>query len=282
LSRYATILASPQSRTLMMGNEAIARGALEAGIKVATGYPGTPSSEILEALIEASKTLGFYAEWSVNEKVAFEIALGAAFARQRSIVTMKAPGVNIVSDPIVSAAYCGVNAGMVIVVADVPGPHTTQTEQDSRWYGKLVKLPMVEPSTIQDAKDFTKNSFELSEELNLSVILRTTTRVNHTIGEVVLGEIIEINRKLVFEKDLPRYVRASMSWNRSRHEWLLSRLSLVEDYVEKYGFNIIEGEVSTIGVIVAGAPYNYVLEVVERLKLEFLNLDFYTPYPRIS
>ncbi|MEM4224717.1 MAG: thiamine pyrophosphate-binding protein, partial [Desulfurococcaceae archaeon] len=140
-----SILLPPGSRVALLGNEAIARGVLEAGVYVVTGYPGTPSSEVIMTLQEHSKNLDLYVEWAVNERVAFEIAYGAAISGARAMVTMKAPGLNVASDPLLSAAYSGVDGGLVVLVADDPGPHTTQTEQDSRWYAKLAKIPMISP-----------------------------------------------------------------------------------------------------------------------------------------
>ncbi|MEM4569728.1 MAG: thiamine pyrophosphate-binding protein, partial [Desulfurococcaceae archaeon] len=221
-----SLLAPPGTRLALMGNEAIARGIIEAGTKVVTGYPGTPSSEVIMALQRYSSHLvDMYVEWAVNERVAFEVAYGVAITGLRAMATMKAPGLNVASDPVLSAAYSGVDGGLVVLVADDPGPHTTQTEQDSRWYAKLAKLPMISPSSPQEAKDYTKIAFDLSEELSLPVILRTTTRVNHAVGDVVLGEVRRLNREPRFTKNPPRFVRAGMKWNLERHKWLDDQLA---------------------------------------------------------
>lgn len=280
---HERILGEPGQRVLLMGNEAIARGAIESSVKVATGYPGTPSSEVLMTLMPISSKIGMYAEWAVNEKVAFEIGLGAAFAGIRALVTMKAPGLNVASDSVVSSAYTGVNGGLVLLVADDPGPHTTQTEQDSRWYAKLIKIPMIEPSSPQEAKDYIKKSYALSEKTQLPVMFRTTTRVNHTVGDVVLGEIEVIERTPSFEFNPKRYIRASMQWNMDRHKWLLKQLELVKDIaVKELGFNKVEGD-GEYCIITSGVSYNYVLESIERLdvrdKVKIIKLELTFPIP---
>jgi len=173
----------------LMGNEAIARGFVEAGVSVVSGYPGTPSSEVIVTLHEFGADSEIYVEWAVNERVAFEIAYGAAISGARAAATMKAPGASVALDPLISSAYGGVEGGLVVLVADDPGPHTTQTEQDNRWLGPLAKLPVLSPSSPQEAKDLAVAAFDLSEELKLPVILRTTTRVNHAVGDVVLGPV---------------------------------------------------------------------------------------------
>lgn len=253
-------------KVLLMGNEAIARGAIEAGVHVVTGYPGTPSSEVIMALSQVSSEIGMKVEWFANEKVALEVALAAASAGLRSLVTMKAPGVNVAADALMSAAYCGVNGGMVILMADDPGPHTTQTEQDSRFYALMTNLPMVEPSNPQEAKDGIVWAFDLSEKLNLPVLFRTTTRVNHTSSDVVLGSVRRFDRKPVFPRDLPRYVRASMVWNLRRHIWLNERMNLAEQYANDCPLNkkIGNGKVS---IVTSGVSFSYVLECLRDLDV---------------
>ncbi len=269
----------------LMGNEAIARGVIESGTYVVTGYPGTPSSEVIMTLQEYSNDLDLYVEWAVNERVAFEIGLGASIGGARSLVTMKGPGLNVASDPLISAAYSGVDGGLIVLVADDPGPITTQTEQDSRWYGKLAKLPIITPSTPQEAKDMVVVGQNLSEELKLPVILRTTTRVNHTVAEVVTGNPIPPKRFKEFVKDQPRFVRAGMIWNLERHKWLNKQLMLAEDIVEKYGLNRVEGEGSAC-VVTEGVAYAYVKEFVSRAsedllkRLKILKLGLIHPLPK--
>ena len=254
------------SKVLLMGNEAIARGAIEAGVHVVTGYPGTPSSEVIMALSQVSREIGMNVEWFANEKVAFEVALAASSAGLRSLVTMKAPGVNVAADALMSAAYCGVNGGMVVLVADDPGPHTTQTEQDSRFYALMTNLPMIEPSNPQEAKDGIVWAFDLSEKLNLPVLFRTTTRVNHTSSDVVLGEIKRYDRKPKFPRDLPRYVRASMTWNLKRHVWLDEKVVLAEQYADVCPLNKKIGD-GNISIITSGVSFSYVLECLRNLDM---------------
>jgi len=270
--------AEKNKKLILMGNEAIARGAVEAGVWIAVGYPGTPSSEVIMTLQEYGADM--YAEWAVNEKVALEIAIGASIGGARSLVTMKGPGLNIASDPLLSAAYSGVDGGMLVLVADDPGPITTQTEQDSRWYAPLAKLPMISPSNPQEAKDFTVRGIELSEELQLPVILRTTTRVNHAVGEVILGEVREPIKYRSFSKNPERFVRAGMSWNLERHKWLNSRLREVEKLGEKYSFNIVEGDGRKC-VVTEGIGYQYVKEAAESSAedLRIVKLGLLYPFP---
>ena len=261
-------LKAPEGKRLaLMGNEAIARGAVEAGVYVVSGYPGTPSSEVIMTLQRFGKDLDMYVEWAVNEKVAFEMCLGASIGGARSLATMKAPGACIASDPILSAAYCGVDGGLLILIADDPGPITTQTEQDDRWFARLAKLPMITPSNPQEAKDFVKVGIELSEKLKLPVILRTTTRVNHTVGDVVLGSIEPPHKHVGFKRDPPRFVRAGMRWNLERHKWLNTQLRKVESLLKPYGINKVFGEGDAC-IVCEGVTYNYVADALESLGLE--------------
>src|SRR3989338_3080210 len=167
-------------KEILLGNEAIVQGALEAGVSFVSGYPGCPSAEIGQGFLDVAKEKGIYAEWSVNEKVALETAIGASFSGLKSLVNMKSFGINVCSDSLFPLAYTGTKAGMVIVVADDPSCWSSaQSEQDSRGYAYLSRIPMVEPSDVQECYDFTKLGFEISEKFNTPVILRTTTRVNH-------------------------------------------------------------------------------------------------------
>ncbi|WP_042667538.1 indolepyruvate ferredoxin oxidoreductase subunit alpha [Desulfurococcus amylolyticus] len=282
MSSLNPLKALPGTKLALMGNEAIARGAVEAGVYVVTGYPGTPSSEVIMTIQRYGGDLGIYVEWAVNERVAFEIALGAAISGARALATMKAPGLNVASDPVISAAYSGVDGGLVILVADDPGPHTTQTEQDDRWFAKLAKLPTISPSSPQEAKDYARVAFEISEELMLPVMLLTTTRVNHAVGEVILGEFKEPRRYKGFKRDPPRYVRAGMKWNLERHKWVDQQLSRVEEVTGKHGLNRVEGS-GDLCIVTGGAAYNYVVEAVESLGLSgmtrILKLGLIHPLP---
>ncbi len=278
------VLKAPEGERLaLMGNEAIARGLVEAGVSVVTGYPGTPSSEVLMTLHEFGAGGDIYVEWAVNERVAFEIAYGASIGGARAAVTMKAPGASVALDPLISSAYGGVEGGLMVLVADDPGPHTTQTEQDDRWLGFLAKLPVLSPSSPQEAKDLTVASFELSEAVKLPVILRTTTRVNHAVGDVVLGPLRPPKRVVLFRKDVPRFVRAGMAWNLERHRWLNRQLSTVEEVFEKVSAvrNTAEGSGKAC-VVTEGAAYNYVAEAVSELgaEVKIVKLALLFPPPR--
>lgn len=172
-------------RTIMSGNEAIARGAYEAGCKVASAYPGTPSTEILENL---SKYEGVYAEWAPNEKVALEVSAGASIGGARSLTTMKHVGLNVAADPLFTMAYEGVNGGFVVVTADDPGMHSSQNEQDNRFYAPHAKIAMVEPSDSQECLDYMKEAYEISEKFDTVVLFRSTTRISHSKSIVEFGE----------------------------------------------------------------------------------------------
>ena len=182
---------SPGSRVLLLGNEAIARGALEAGVAVATTYPGTPASEIGDALARVAKDAGVYFEYSTNEMVATEFAIGAATSGVRALVSMKHVGVNVAADALITFAYTGTRGGFVLVTADDPSCHSSQNEQDNRYYALLAGLPLLEPSSPQECYEMTKEAFELSERLELPVIIRTTTRISHVRGPVVVGEVVK-------------------------------------------------------------------------------------------
>lgn len=275
-----------QQNLVLMGNEAIAYGALTAGVAVASGYPGTPSSEVIDTLLEltaSGKINRPYIEWAVNERVAFEICLGASLAGARSLVTMKSPGLNVASDPLLSSAYSGVEAGMLILVADDPGPYNTQTEQDSRWYGEFAKLPVIEPSDPKEAYEYTILGYELSEKIKLPVIMRTTTRVNHTVSDVKVKEFVEPSYTPSFSKNPKRYLRAVMTWNRERHGEVLEALDKAESLAEEFRLNRVEG-LGKLGVVCSGAAYNYVLEVLEKNKLldkyRILKLGLIHPIPK--
>ncbi len=188
---------------LLSGNEAIARGAYEAGVKVACGYPGTPSTEILENIVQFKDVI--YCEWAPNEKVAFEVAAGASIAGARSIVTMKHVGLNVAADPLMTLAYTGVKGGFVVIVADDPGMHSSQNEQDSRHYARFAKVPLFEPSDSQEAKDFLKMAIEVSERFGIPAILRSSTRVSHSRSLVNLDGRCE-GPAVGFEKNPQRFV----------------------------------------------------------------------------
>ena len=195
------------TQQVVLGNEAIARGLIEAGVNVATSYPGTPSSEILPAVIAWKKKLGLdtYVEWSVNEKVAFEVALAASWAGKRAVVAMKQVGLNVASDPLLSAAYTGVVGGFVVISCDDPGPYSSQTEQDTRLFAIFAKVPVLDPATPREAQAMVKYAFELSEKYRVPVILRPAMRVSHARQNITLGEIDQTPRAAKFKKEPTRW-----------------------------------------------------------------------------
>ena len=227
-------------RALLLGNEAIARGAIEAGVKVVASYPGTPSSEIVETLLEVSTELGFYAEWSVNEKVSFELVAGAALTGVRALATMKGAGLNVVMDMFLTLPYGGTRGGLVVVVADDPGAHYSSNEQDSRIAAQWAMIPCLEPESHQEAKDMAKFAFELSERLELPIVVRTATRLSHSSGIVEFGKAETSDLEQGFNK----HWRLPYRWNvygppgpQAKHEWQLARLPLMEEAAENLAFN---------------------------------------------
>jgi len=268
---------------LLLGNEAVVRGALESGVNVATTYPGTPASEIGDTFSKIAKKAGIYFEYSVNEKVAVETAFGASISGLRSIASMKHVGLNVSSDAFVTMAYSGVKCGMVIVTADDPSCYSSQNEQDSRYYAMLANLPMLEPSTPQEAKEMTKKAFEISESLELPVFLRMTTRVSHVRENVRLGKIVKNNREGFFEKDPVRFVNVPAG-ARIGHPRLLKQMERAEELSEKSGLNRIikVGKKPKIGIITSGVSYNYTIDAVKKLGVDasILKLGIVHPLPK--
>ena len=268
-------------KVLLLGNEAIARGAVEAGISVATCYPGTPSSEIPDNFFAMHQEGGFYFEYSTNEKVALEVAAGAAISGVRTICTMKHVGMNVASDTLMTLAYLGVNAGMVIVNADDPSLFSSQNEQDNRYYARLSGLPMLEPTTAQEMKDMTVAAFDISEKLKLPVILRTTTRLNHLRGVVELGEIRKPKGNGIFKKDPFNYV-AIPAVSRKLHKVLTGKYDLALELSEKSEYNQVIGS-GKWGIATNGVSMNYVQDAVNDLgigdKVMILRLGFSYPMP---
>ena len=272
----------PGAQMLMLGNEAIARGAVEAGVAFGSTYPGTPSSEISLNLFQISKQSDLYFEYSTNEKVALEVAAGAANAGIRTICMMKHVGLNVAADPLMTLAYVGVSGGMVIISADDPFMFSSQNEQDNRYYAKLSGLPMLEPSTVAEAKEMTTYAFELSEKLQKPVLLRTTTRINHSNAFVSLGEIQKPRTKGDFVKDPFRYVTVP-AISRQLHVKLLEALSEAEEIAEASPYNADSGE-GDLGVVVNGVSLNYVQDAIKDLdqagRIKILRLGFSHPMPR--
>jgi indolepyruvate ferredoxin oxidoreductase alpha subunit len=259
-------------KVLLSGNEAVARGAYEGGVKVATAYPGTPSTEILEQI---AKYKEIYCEWSTNEKVALEVALGASYGGARALTAMKHVGLNVAADPLFSASYIGATGGLVIVSCDDPGMHSSQNEQDNRHYARSAKIPLLEPSDSQEAKDFTKLAFEISEKFDTPVLLRLTTRISHSKSVVKLGERQNIPVKGYKKDFLKRVLLPAVA--RKRHVFVEERMLELKKYAEEFPFNKIEEGKSKIGVITSGVSYQYAKEVFP--DGWFLKLSFSYPLP---
>ncbi len=274
---------NPGTQILMLGNEAIARGAVEAGVAFGATYPGTPSSEISMNLYEIAQQSDLYFEYSTNEKVALEVAAGAANAGLRTICMMKHVGLNVAADPLMTLAYVGVKGGLVVISADDPFMFSSQNEQDNRYYAKLGGLPMLEPSTVAEAKEMMVYAFELSEKLQEPVIVRTTTRINHSNAFVELGPIRAPQTKGDFTKDPFRYVPVP-AVARQLHVKLLDNLAKAEEISCTSPYNRISGEGSW-GVICNGVSYNYVQDAAQELniadKVKILRLGFSHPLPAV-
>lgn len=247
------------AKQYLLGNEAIAHACIEAGIDFASGYPGTPSSEVIDTL-RAQKKREFYIEWSVNEKVAFENALAASWCGQRSMVTMKHVGLNVAADPLLTSAYTGAKGGFVVLSADDPYAHSSQNEQDTRRYAHFAKLPCMNPSSVQEAHDMMKDAFALSEKVGLPVLFRPTTRICHSKGDVDLGEVSDEHRTGVFEKDPKQYV-VIPAHTRVLHRKLNEKQPMVRKAVMDLGYNTAEVRGET-AVVASGIAASYVQEII--------------------
>ncbi|MEN6462497.1 MAG: indolepyruvate ferredoxin oxidoreductase subunit alpha [Syntrophomonas sp.] len=260
-------------KKLMIGNEAIARGAYEAGATVATAYPGTPSTEIVSNF---ARFKDVYAEWAPNEKVAMEVAAGASIGGARTLVAMKHVGVNVAADPLYTFSYTGVTGGLVIVSADDPGMHSSQNEQDNRGYGRFAKLAVIEPSDSQEAKDYTRQAFEISEEFDTPVMLRITTRLAHSQALVEEGTRQELPVK-DYKKNPAKYVMLP-GYARTRHEEVEKRLIRLKEFSETTDLNRIEWGDKSLGIITSGVVYQYVKEVLPDVSI--LKLGMVNPLPK--
>lgn len=271
----------PGEKMMLLGNEAIARGAVEAGAAFASTYPGTPSSEISLNLFQISRQSDLYFEYSTNEKVALEVSAAAANAGVRAMCMMKHVGVNVAADVLMTLAYIGVKGGLVILTADDPFMFSSQNEQDNRYYAKLSGLPMLEPSSVAEAKEMTRYAFDLSEKLGEPVLLRTTTRINHSTGVVSLGEIREPQTRGDFTKNPFQYVCVP-AVSRKLHVRLLENMDRAEEMAAASPFNFVEGN-GTWGVICNGVSHGYVADAVKDLgigdKTRVLRLGFTHPLP---
>lgn len=260
-------------KQLMLGNAAVARGCYEAGVRVISSYPGTPSTEITENAVKYDE---IYCEWAPNEKVGAEVAIGAAIAGARAMTCCKHVGLNVMADPVFTASYTGVNGGLVIAVADDPGMHSSQNEQDSRHYAKASKIMMLEPSDSCECKEFTKLGFELSEKFDTPVFLRLSTRVSHSQSLVELNERTNDELKS-YEKNPSKYVM--MPGNAiKRHVDVEKRMSAIAEYAESAVVNTIENNNSDIGIITAGITYQYAKEALGN-KVNYLKLGLAYPMP---
>jgi indolepyruvate ferredoxin oxidoreductase alpha subunit len=260
------------NKKLMSGNEAIARGAFEAGVRFAAAYPGTPSTEILENIAQYPE---INAQWSSNEKVALEVGAGASLAGSRVLVAMKHVGVNVAADPLMTLSYTGVNGGLVLVAADDPGMHSSQNEQDSRHYARLGKVPMLEPADSQEAKEMVRIALEISEQFDTPVMLKSSTRISHSQGLVILGEREDVPIR-TYVKDIRKYLMLP-AFARPRHVIVEQRMKNLLNYVEDSPLNRIEWRDTKIGVIAAGTNYQYVREALPDASV--LKLGICYPLP---
>ena len=260
-------------KRILLGNEAIARGAYEAGVKVSAAYPGTPSTEVSESLVQYDE---IYAEWAPNEKVATEVAIGASIAGVRSMCVMKHVGINVAADPLYTAAYTGVRGGLVLVVADDPGMYSSQNEQDSRMVARAAMVPIVEPSDSAEAKEFMKYAYDLSEKYDTPVILRSTTRLSHSQGLVELEERVE-PFDIPYERDMAKYVM--MPGNAiKRHVVVEARMKQMAEDANSFPINRVEYNDLSVGFITNGIAYQYVKEAMPQASV--LKLGLLNPLPR--
>ncbi len=268
---------------VLLGNEAIARGIVESGCHVVASYPGTPSSEILPAVVRFKKELGLntHVEWSINEKVAYEVALAASYTGKRGAVIMKQVGLNVAADPLMSSAYTGVKGGFVIISCDDPGPHSSQTEQDTRFFAMFAKVPALDPSSPREARAMVKAAFELSEKHRLPVILRPAIRVSHARQNITFLPVPELKRPADFEKDPGRWA-ATPRFRYILHKELTEKLAKIEEEFERSEFNgWHKGQDSRLGFVAAGTSFSVLADTLRELGLEgqFPILKIGTAYP---
>jgi indolepyruvate ferredoxin oxidoreductase alpha subunit len=272
---------APGQRLFALGNEAIARGAIEAGVQVAAAYPGTPSSEITETLAGVAKGLDMYVEWSTNEKVAFEVALAASICGVRAMASMKHVGVNVAHDPLMTASYIGAKGGLVLLSADDPWAWSSQNEQDNRYIALQGYIPVLEPSSVQEAKDMMADAFKLSEQFGQLFMLRSVTRIGHARGDITLGEISRERRKGQFVKDRTRLVYTPRE-ARINKPLMLERFDNIRKAVNTLPYNKLKlASGAKLGIIACGLSYSYVLEALKWLGIEdsVSILKIGTPHP---
>lgn len=292
-------MTQPES-LFLMGNAAFARGALDSGVSLVTGYPGTPSTEVLETVAKLRKP-GVYVEWSVNEKAALEVAAGGSISGARTLVTMKQVGLNVASDPLMSLAYIGVKGGLVIMVADDPGPISSQTEQDTTTFARFAKIPILDPSNPQEAYDMMREAFELSERLETPVIVRSTTRVSHGYASVELSEALETIQGSGFVKN-PRWVifprlsyqrhveieKRNRTLTKEFSEWSINRIEQESDFSANSHASSLKdsapqdlggSSLPRIGIATRGVAYEYVREALAQAAISVPLLKVSTPFP---
>jgi indolepyruvate ferredoxin oxidoreductase alpha subunit len=272
---------APGERMFMLGNEAIARGAIEAGVQVAAAYPGTPSSEVTETLAGIAKEVGMYVEWSVNEKVAFEVELAASICGVRALASMKHVGLNVAHDPLMTAGYIGAKGGFVLLCADDPWAWSSQNEQDNRYIAEQACIPVLEPSSVQEAKDMMADAFRLSEEFHHLFMLRSVTRISHGRGDVALGEIAKERRQGTFERDPDRLIYTPVEARKNK-PLMLDRFARIKEAADTLPYNqlkLVPG--ARFGIIASGLSYSYTLEAIHWLGLEdkVSVLKVGTPHP---
>jgi indolepyruvate ferredoxin oxidoreductase alpha subunit len=273
------------NKVILLGNEAIARGIVEAGCDVAAAYPGTPSSEILPAVAKYADELGTRTavEWAVNEKVAFEVAATASFTGKRTCAIMKQVGLNVAADPLMSVAHFDLAGGFLIVSADDPGPHSSQTEQDSRYFAMFAKVPCFDPASAQEAKDMVFDAFDLSEKYHMPVMLRPAVRVDHCRQDVELGEVRDLGRKADFRKDIRRWV-CLPAHVKINHPQLNAKLDSVREDFEtlygRYNFEVPAKGQAALGIIAGGVSFSIVMDLLKAWKREDISvLKIGTPHP---
>ncbi|MGE4469779.1 MAG: indolepyruvate ferredoxin oxidoreductase subunit alpha [Desulfovibrio sp.] len=278
---HPILAAEPGETLLLLGNEAIVRGAVEAGINFVSCYPGTPSSEVPDTFFRLSPEGEYTFEYSVNEKVALEVAGGATLGGALSLCTMKHVGVNVAADPFMTLAYTGTPGGLVLLSADDPGCHSSQNEQDNRYYARIAGMPVFEPSTAQECKDMTRDALLLSRETGSPVLLRTTTRVNHLRGPVECGPVASPQEIKGFQKDPSRFVPIP-AFARFMHDRLLDRIEVLRGHAEKSPYNFVHGQ-GRIGVVASGICRAYLHDALVDSGLEdkvkVLELGFTAPLP---
>ncbi len=272
--------AAPGSKLYLLGNEAVVRGAIEGGVAVASTYPGTPSSEIGDLFFEVAREAGIYFEFSVNEKVALEVAASGSVSGLRSFAWMKHVGLNVASDSFMSLAYTGIRGGLVILSADDPSMFSSQNEQDNRWYARLGNAILIEPSSSQEMHDYIIQGFELSEKTGLPVLMRTTTRVSHTRGIVQVGEIRRNEKKGHFEKDPARFVPLPANAY-AAHKRIIESLKKAEELANSSELNKSLDFGGKLGIITSGVSFNYAVDMIKKYGIEakVLKLGFSYPFP---